>query len=206
MTAAPSLAQNVHQLIRVHLTHDPTGRVTQQHALIDQLNDAVHSSTRSRSGGKNERGLPINTDAIDLQHRLTQKAKSVEKERTGDTTGGLRVTLYKWALEDRPPWTEHLAGITDHMINEITRLLDPEPPRRPLRQPCPACNQEWATNDEGERKAALTARVYTPEGGMLPTNEWDITCALCNAEWRAADPTFKYVLNALNPNPENSMI
>lgn len=198
MNPAPSLAQNVHQLIRVHTTRNDDGEFVKQLALIDQLADAVQNSTASRSGGSSERGLPINSDAIDLERHIKTEAMTEEDIRSGDNTGGLRVILKKWSIQDDPEWTAHLAHVTQRWVDRIGLLLAPEPPRRPLRQPCPACGEQWTTNAEGDRKPCLTARVYAPDGGTLPHDQWDIACNQCAAQWTANDDTFKYVLGALN--------
>lgn len=199
MTPAPSLAQNVNQLIRVHHTINDNGTVTQQLALLDQLADAIHNSTASRSGGTNERGLPLNTDAIDLQRTIQETTQAEEHERTGKP-GTTRGILYSWTTEERTEWETHLAHVTLDMCDQIRNLTNPQPPRRPLRRECPSCETTWTYDNKGDRKGALTARVYDTQGGVLPTYEWDITCSSCDAEWRPTDPAFKYVLESLNPS------
>ena len=178
MTAAPSLAQNVHQLIRVHLTHDPTGRVTQQHALIDQLNAAT-TTTGNDGGRSNETRLLINVAAIDLQLEIRNTTRETEQARTG-TPGNTRSILYSWTLEERPDWVQHLTELTSNFCTRITNTINPPPRKRQLHMPCPACGLKYAGED---RTPALHADVYKPDGTMKSPNEYHVECTQCGAEW-----------------------
>ncbi|WP_456238258.1 DUF7341 domain-containing protein [Nesterenkonia haasae] len=192
-----TLSDNVHRLTRHHLTLS-TKKVTTVPPLLDQLAEAVHSNTRTRSGGRNERGLPINSDAIDLWKELDTQVRTAEANRTGTTRGHLTQILQRWKNLTDP----HLTQITTNMVTQIENLLDPPPPRRPIRQPCPACDQEWTHDTAGDRKPALTANVYDPEGGVLPPTEWDIHCAECQAQWHPNDPAFKILIQLLTTTQE----
>lgn len=199
----PQLAQNVHKLTQPHHTITPEGDLIKQAPLLDQLAGATHNSTRSRSGGSGGQGLPINTDAIDTQQWVNRCVRTNEELRTGQKHGTPHQIISRWPTEHRETWQHQLAQDTQQIINRIEHLLNPPPPRRPLRQPCPACDQQWATNTEGERKPALTARVYDTDNGVLPPSEWDLYCAACEAQWTPKDPTFQYMIESFCRQPEN---
>ena len=196
MTETMTLPQNVHHLIRTHLAKRADGQLVQRPALLDQLTAEVQPSGGGQ-GGSNESPLPINADAVELQMQLLHAAQQEEVERSG-LTGSLKVILDRWAQEDRPEFALHLVQVTRDMIDSIHQLIDPAPARRPLRKPCPACGITWMCNDNGDRKAALTAGVWDEGGGLRPTADWDITCAECEAWWHAADPGFSALIGALH--------
>ncbi|MDZ5077883.1 hypothetical protein [Nesterenkonia sp. HG001] len=196
MTEPMTLPQNIHQLIRAHLAKRADGRLVQRPALLDQLAGEVQPSGGGQGGG-NESPLPINTDAVELQLQLLHTAQQEEAERVG-LTGPLDVILDRWAREDRPETVAHLVQVTRDMIDSIHQIVDPAPARRPLRKACPACGVTWICNENGDRKAALTAGVWDESGGLRPTTDWDISCAECGAVWHAADPGFNALIGLLS--------
>lgn len=190
-----SLGMNVHQLLRVHMTRRADGKVIQRKALIDQLAGAVHP-TGGGSGGGNETPLPINADAIETQQAMLHTAQQEEAERSG-LIGDLTVILKRWSLEERAEWVAHLEHVTLEFIDQITQIVEPVPARRPIRKPCPACGTTWILNGNGDRKVALTAGVWDDTGALRPTDEWDISCADCEALWHASDPAFAALISTL---------
>lgn len=190
MSPAPSLGQNVNQLIRVHIN---TATMQKQLALIDQLETST-TQIGNDGGRSNEPRIPINAAAIDLQRDIRHNAIRIEQERTGDPTGGLRVILKKWETEDRDDWKHFLADATKRMVDDIKQLLMPAPKRRPLNTECPSCGNKYHGEDN---KPALTAGVYADDGILKHPADYDIHCANCDALWEGQD--MNWIVHLLNP-------
>lgn len=190
---SPSLPQNVHQLIRVHLNTDT---MQNQLALIDQLETAT-TQIGNDGGRSNEPRIPINAAAIDLQRDIRHNAINIEQQRSGDPTGGLRVILKQWTLEERPDWTHYLADATQRMVDDITHLLAPPPKRRPLNAPCPSCGNKYHGEDN---KPCLTAGVYAEDGILKHPADYDIHCASCDAVWEGDN--MNWIVHILNPKEQ----
>lgn len=194
-----SLAQNITMLTRPHPHTRPDGRIVTRAAFLDQLAKAIH--TRGRDGAAaSEPGIPINTRAIDLWRELDTDARNEEHERAGTMRGTLGSILERWADEQRDAHAAHLEHVTLDMIDRIQNLLDPAPKRRKLRQPCPACGQDWVLNGDGDREPCLTAGTHDEDGTMRHPAAYDITCASCGAEWHGNQLTD--VLAGLDAAPE----
>lgn len=184
-----TLRDNIHRLVRPHMTRRPDGKHTTVDPLLSQLAAAVHTSRGGRRDS-NETPLPVNAAAMDLWAALDTQARAEELDRTGTARGTLGAIITRWETESRPTTVTHLEHVTLDIIDQITNLLDPPPKRRPLRKPCPACDQTWVLNGDGDRASALTAGTHDAEGAMLPPSEYDVTCSACDAVWTGQELTW----------------
>lgn len=182
MRPGPSLPQNVHRLIRVHHTMNENGALTKQSALLDQLENAT-TTTGNDGGRSNEPRLPINAAAIDLQIEIREQVKETEQHRTGSTMP-TRAALAAWATEERDDWSAYLAALTNNLCDRINQLINPKPRARQLHIPCPSCGTKYAGE---ERKPALHAEVYHPDGTMKHPNDYQVHCTECEAEWEGKE-------------------
>lgn len=194
-----SLRDNIHQLIRPHMTKRPDGKIVTRPALLDQLSEAVHTSKGGRRD-TSETPLPINAAAIELWRALDTQARREEQDRTGRPRGHLGGIISRWESETRAEWVQHLEHATLDIIDQISDLLDPPPKRRKLREPCPACGERWVYDKAtGDRDACLTAGTHDSEGAMRQPADYDVACAACGAEWRGKQLT--WVLQVISDTP-----
>jgi hypothetical protein len=171
------------------MTRRPDGKHTTVDPLLSQLAAAIHPSGGGR-GDSSEQPIPVDTRAIDLWATLDTQARAEELDRAGTARGTLGAIITRWETETRPTTVTHLEHVTLDIIDQITNLLDPPPKRRPLRKPCPACDQTWVLNSDGDRVSALTAGTQDAEGAMLPPSEYDVTCSACDAVWTGRELTW----------------
>lgn len=194
-----TLRDNIHQLIRAHLTKRPDGKIVRQDSLLDQLASAVHTSKGGRRD-TSETPLPINAAAIELWKSLDTQVRREEADRTGRPSGTLGGLIAGWENEQRTEWVQHLEHATLDLIDQINELLDPPPKRRKLREPCPACGEQWVYDRAtGDRDPCLTAGTHDEEGAMRQPADYDVACAACGAEWRGENLT--WVLQVISDTP-----
>ena len=185
-----TLTDNVHRLIRPHLTIRPDGTYAQQDAYLDQLAEAVKPSMRVGGTGKGGDYLPINAAAVDLWKELDTLARDVELNRRGRARGHLGSIIEAWGSETSDEWTGHLEQVTGHMITQIIELLDPPPKRRPLNAPCYDCGEEWVYNNDGERLPAVTIGTHHSTGELRDLPDMDMECTACGKTWVGNEMTW----------------
>lgn len=178
-----TLSDNIHQLIRPHLTQRPGGGYTTQHAYLDQLAEAVKPGTRTAGTSQGGQPLPINAAAVDLWKRLDTEARELELERRGRARGALGSIIEAWEGETNHDWQDALEHATQGMLNRIVDLLDPPPRRRPLGAECYDCGREWAYTIDGERTPAVTIGTHHDTGELRDLPDMDMTCAVCEKTW-----------------------
>lgn len=200
-----TLADHIHQLVRPHMTRRPDGKITRQDALLDQLATAIHTNGRDGSA-TSEPGLPINGRALDLWKTIDTQVRQEELERAGTMRGIPGQIIERWETEQRHNWVSHLEHVTLDLIDQITQLLDPPPKRRKLREPCPACGEQWDYTGDGDREPCLTAGTHDEHGAMLKPADYDVSCSACGAEWRGQSLTWVLQVIADTPIRETTRV
>src|SRR5699024_1162035 len=114
----------------------------------------------------------------------------------GDDTGGIWEILQAWenvVANTGNEWEASLEQVTQDWIDQIKACIDPPRARRPLRQPCSACDQRWVYDEDGRRTEAVTAWVWDTTGEhVAPLEQWEVHCALCDAQWHGKEVTKAY--------------
>lgn len=186
-----SLAQNVRMLTKPHVAYSNTGKIGTAQPLLTQL-------TRAESGtGKpttNDKPIPIHLTAVAQWQDMEKEARDHQYERTGDDSGSLWVITASWEKVDDDEWTPFLEHVTLEWITQITNIIDPPRPRRPLMQPCAACGVKYTSGEDGKRIPAVTAWVWEHDDHdrTAKVDKWDVHCSACGAEWHGKEVAKSY--------------
>lgn len=186
-----SLASNINQLINPHIAMNPRGKIIKQPALLTQLKDANSNGGRPTTS---ERPIPANLKAVALLQDIYDEALKHQCAMTGTVDQRpLRDILTDWATIEDHEWQTFLGHVTLDWIDRINDTINPTRPRRPLMQPCSACGQKYAPDDDGKRIPAVTAWVWDSEGDHIaPMEHWDVHCSACGAEWHGKEVAKSY--------------
>lgn len=180
-----TLAANIRQLTQPHPGITPNGKIATVKPLLEQLTDFIGTTGTTTS---NEPPIPGSIKALSTYIQMERDAQDLNYQITGTDHGNLWAILKSWEPLKDDHWQPTLQEITSEWITQIHHHLNPPRERRPLRQPCAACNQRWAYDHDGKRIEALTAWVWDTHGEHIaPLNQWEIQCANCDAQWHGKE-------------------
>jgi len=170
-----NLDQAVHELTRPHkttITRDNGAReyVTED-SLLNQLREAIHSSSSHGGNASNRRSLPLSADALDLFQEISHTAQDLKASRPGIVKGSVESIIQAWSQSLVYDLDKNQAErIVTKWVTRIRNLLNP-PRRAEIKEPCPHCGTRQIINDEGDINLALTMTNGT------------VTCGACLTEW-----------------------
>lgn len=172
-----ALRDCVHDLVRRHLRRDGPTKGQWEDGLLDQLEEAVTSIGRDGAQAA-ETPVPVNVAALDLQRKTARTIRAEQWERHRDPEQPVAAILAEWAEEEAGDM--HLAHVTLDIIDEIRALLEPPPvKRRPMWAACYWCGAFWVTDNNGDRKPAVTVGTHDDLGKMLSPAEMNLRCDAC---------------------------
>lgn len=169
------LSQPVHDLTRPHqvavnLDDGSTTYVTEA-SLLNQLREAISSSSGRGGGRSSKNTVPISVEALELYQTIANKAQEFKANFAGKTTGTLESIIQQWSLAATKPLDAQTVEKTvADWCRKIRHLLDP-PQVIEINAPCPSCGNRQVINEDKEINLCLTFTAGT------------ITCAVCLTTW-----------------------
>ena len=152
-----------------------TASETSPPSLIEQLVDAVHSTSGAGNGSRGVHRSPLNAAAVEL---IAVVRRAVGAGRDDDLAAALRA----WQPEDDLAAAAQL----ETWAAAISALFDP-PRNLEGTSPCPACGERWVRvreDDEWHRQAAIRIVIH-PTGN--PADDYaECLAAKCRARWERA--------------------
>ncbi|WP_147107163.1 hypothetical protein [Nesterenkonia populi] len=178
------LQDSIDRLTRDHERPLAQGKTVTVPGLLAQLDAAVTEQKRGGSAG-NEIAIPVSPGAMRIQAEVADVVRSESLEQIGTHAGRVADLLKRWPEEGGD--LDHLEHVALDLCDKIEALVDPGPPRRPLRERCPACGQRWVLDEDGHRSECLTAGVFKEDGTLKLPADYDVECLNCSAHWAGKD-------------------
>lgn len=146
--------------------------ITATPSLVEQLHDAVTSTSGAGSGGRGVHRSPLNAAAVELLQSMRITA--------GRYAPDLRTSLQQWAeiLDETVVDVDELAAIAERWLVEALAILEPSRTIE-AKGPCPLCGNRWVMVGTGRdriRRAAIQIDLTKREGRCLHpscTGRWD---------------------------------
>lgn len=160
------------------------GRIGKVPALLQELREAISGSSSGDGGGGNntKQRVLVNASALDLLNTITRETRDAYTHRYGIAAPTLETCIQQIANGEHPPdWETYFKTQYAGFIHSIETMLRPKKKRRLDNVECPSCGQ---SKHGEERETCLYLDCYTGEHKDLKhPNEWEVTCAACDATW-----------------------
>jgi len=184
LTAVDALTKPVINHVK---QHDEDGKWLRTHTvalppLLDQLTQAIHSSTSGKAGGGNPAGRAVlNSDALYQSMRITSTVTDwcnlARVRPTRNPTRDLRAWFVAWTQTPRDD-SFHVTQLRK-WEGVIRFLLDP-PRRFELTDPCPECHAVSWVDDAGDSFPFPLTVEYRDEVSALDAR---VVCRGCERVW-----------------------